>query len=89
MANDEDALEAYVRDLFAREDDVLVRIRSGIAERGLPQITVRPEEGRFLQFLAAVSGAGLALEIGTLGGYSTTWLARGLAEGGPHSPQSH
>ncbi len=82
MPNYDDALEAYVRDLFAREDDVLTRIRSAIAERGLPQITVRPEEGRFLQFLATVSGAGLALEIGTLGGYSTTWIARGLVEGG-------
>ncbi|MFQ5942611.1 MAG: O-methyltransferase [Anaerolineales bacterium] len=77
-----EALEDYIRSTFAAEDEILSTIRSEIPQRGLPEITVRPEEGRFLQFLVAASGARLALEIGTLGGYSGTWIARGLRAGG-------
>ncbi len=73
-----DALEAHFRTLFSPEDDLLARIRAGIEAHGMPTITVKPEEGRFLQFLAAACGARLALEIGTLGGYSSTWIMRGL-----------
>jgi len=76
------ALENYVRNSFAAEDEVLIQIREQIPARGLPAITIRPEEGRFLQVLAAASGALRALEIGTLGGYSTVWIARGLPEEG-------
>jgi caffeoyl-CoA O-methyltransferase len=43
---------------------------------------VKPEEGRFLEFAARACGARLAVEIGTLGGYSGIWIARGLAPGG-------
>jgi len=75
-------LERYSRELFAAEDDVLQAIRRSIAEHGLPEITVHPEEGRFLQFITAAAGVRHALEIGTLGGYSGTWIARGLATGG-------
>ncbi|MBI4768969.1 MAG: O-methyltransferase [Chloroflexi bacterium] len=53
-----------------------------ISQKGLPEISVRPEEGRFLQLLVRAVGARRAVEIGTLGGYSGTWIARGLAEGG-------
>ena len=77
-----EALENYHRQLFAREDGVLSQIRAGMRDHGLPTYTIRPEEGRFLQFLVAVSGARMALEIGTLGGYSGTWIARGLKPGG-------
>jgi len=45
-------------------------------------ITIRPEEGRFLQLLVRLTGGRHVLEIGALGGYSGTWLARGLAPGG-------
>lgn len=78
---DED-LERYTRDLFGQEDEILKTIRAQIAERGLPQKTVKPEEGRFLQFITAAAGVCKALEIGTLGGYSSTWIARGLVPGG-------
>jgi caffeoyl-CoA O-methyltransferase len=77
-----EALENYVRETFAVEDEILSTIRSEIPRRGLPGITVRPEEGRFLQFIVAASGARLAVEIGTLGGYSGVWIARGLPPGG-------
>jgi caffeoyl-CoA O-methyltransferase len=75
-------LEKYLREHFAVEDDVLIAIRENIAARGLPQMTIKPEEGRFLEFIVAASGARLALEIGTLGGYSGTWIARGLPDDG-------
>lgn len=75
-------LEKYLREHFAVEDDVLIAIRKNIAARGLPQMTIKPEEGRFLEFIVAASGARLVLEIGTLGGYSGTWIARGLPDDG-------
>lgn len=77
-----EALEAYTRSTFAVEDEALATIRREIPRRGLPEITVRPEEGRFLQFLVAASKAKNAIEIGTLGGYSGTWIARGLPPDG-------
>ncbi len=75
-------LEGYLREHFAVEDDVLITIRENIAAHGLPQMTIKPEEGRFLEFLVAASSVRLALEIGTLGGYSGTWIARGLPDQG-------
>jgi caffeoyl-CoA O-methyltransferase len=77
-----DALSSFITQSFAPEDSVLARIRQQIQARGLPTITVSPEEGRFLQVLVAASRPKLALEIGTLGGYSGTWIARGLPQGG-------
>jgi predicted O-methyltransferase YrrM len=49
---------------------------------GLPVISVSPNQGKFLQMLAQIRGARSILEIGTLGGYSTIWLARALPAGG-------
>ena len=77
-----DALETYHRRTFTEADPAMKHIREQIPRRGLPEITVKPEEGRFLQFLTAASGGELALEIGTLGGYSGTWIARGLRSNG-------
>ncbi len=76
------ALETYVRKTFAVEDEILEYIREQTPIKGLPAISVKPEEGRFLQFLVAASGARSALEVGTLGGYSGTWIARGLPQDG-------
>ena len=77
-----DSLSQYITTTFAAEDAALRHIREIGPQKGLPQISVRPEEGRFLQFLARAVGATRAVEIGTLGGYSGTWIARGLAPGG-------
>ena len=82
MSTYDDALEEYLRETFAIEDEVLTTIRENIAARGLPHISINPEDGRFLEFIVAASGARLALEIGTLGGYSGTWIARGLPDDG-------
>ena len=75
-------LSEYINDLFVEQDDALQRAWEDTPRRGLPAISVRPEEGRFLQVLVRASGAKKALEIGTLGGYSGIWIARGLAPGG-------
>lgn len=71
-------VDQYIRRLFAEEDELLKRVKERIRRAGLPQISVQPEEGRFLQFLAKAVQARLVLEIGTLGGYSGIYLARAL-----------
>ncbi len=76
------AREAYIQQLFAPEDDVLREIREEAAERGLPDIHIRPEEGRMIQVLLKAVGARRVLEIGALAGYSGVWIARALPEGG-------
>jgi predicted O-methyltransferase YrrM len=68
----------YITEVFAPHDPVLAQVYEAIPKRGLPAITIKPEEGRFLQFLVAACGARTVVEIGTLGGYSGIWLARGL-----------
>jgi predicted O-methyltransferase YrrM len=82
MTTYSDALSAFITRAFASEDSTLARIRQQIQARGLPTIAVKPEEGRFLQVLVAACRPMSALEIGTLGGYSGTWIARGLPAGG-------
>ncbi|HZW10187.1 MAG TPA: class I SAM-dependent methyltransferase [Phycisphaerales bacterium] len=83
--------EAYVREVFGLLSDPIDLRLAGLMGRaagaGLPQIAVSPDVGRLLMLLASVvSGhddrSGLALEIGTLGGYSGMWIARGLGPGG-------
>jgi predicted O-methyltransferase YrrM len=75
-------ISQYINDLFVSEDEALNWIRQDSQAKGLPTISVKPEEGRFLQFLVHACGARRAVEIGTLGGYSGTWIARGLPEDG-------
>lgn len=82
MTTYNDQLSQYITDLFVQEDETLQNIREAIPAKGLPTINIKPEEGRFLQFTARSVGARKALEMGTLGGYSGTWIARGLAPGG-------
>jgi caffeoyl-CoA O-methyltransferase len=72
----------YITNKFARPDAVLQQVLTAIPARGLPAITIKPEEGRFLQFLVRANGARQVVEIGTLGGYSGIWLARGLPADG-------
>ena len=73
---------AYVRELFAREDTVLSGLMSRATAEGLPAIDVGPESGRLLQMLTMLSGGRLAVEVGTLAGVSAIWNARGLSAGG-------
>jgi predicted O-methyltransferase YrrM len=75
-------VDRYINDLFVPRDPALDDALQASAEAGLPAINVAPNQGKLLQLLARVQGARRILEIGTLGGYSTIWLARALPEGG-------
>lgn len=72
----------YITEVFAPHDPVLAQVYDAIPKRGLPAITIKPEEGKSLQLWVAACGARRVVEIGTLGGYSGIWLARGLPPGG-------
>ncbi len=77
-----DQISQYISSLFAVEDSSLRMAREESPKRGLPSISIKPEEGRFLQFLVRACGAKKAVEIGSLGGYSGIWIGRGLLPGG-------
>jgi predicted O-methyltransferase YrrM len=76
------AVDALLADLLAPDDDALTSARRASDEAGLPSIAVTAPQGKFLAVLARAVGARRILEIGTLGGYSTIWLARALPPGG-------
>lgn len=77
-----DQASQYISEIFAVQDEALQYARQEADHQNLPGISINPEEGRFLQFLARASGGRKALEIGTLGGYSGIWIARGLLPNG-------
>jgi caffeoyl-CoA O-methyltransferase len=77
-----DELYQYIVNTFAEEDDVLKSAVADTEKNGMPLIQVSPENGKFLQLLMKMIGAKRVLELGTLGGYSTIWMARGLPEDG-------
>lgn len=76
------AVDRYLERLFALRDPVLEATLRATAAAGLPAIQVSAVQGRLLHLLARAIGARRVLEIGTLGGYSTVWLARALAPRG-------
>jgi predicted O-methyltransferase YrrM len=76
------AVDRYITDLFAPPDAALTAALQASQSAGLPTINVSPPQGKFLQLLARALGARAILEIGTLGGYSTIWLARAMPAGG-------
>jgi predicted O-methyltransferase YrrM len=72
------AVERYLEDQLIPADAALEAARQANAAAGLPAIDVSPVEGKLLHLLARMQRAERILEIGTLGGYSTIWLARAL-----------
>lgn len=72
------AVDDYIDGLLVGPDDTLSTALASIEEAGLPQISVSPSQGKFLMLITKTMGARSILEIGTLGGFSTIWLARGL-----------
>lgn len=76
------AVDRYITDLVVRPDPALDAALRDSAAAGLPAINVSPSQGKLLHLLARAQGARRILEIGTLGGYSTIWLARALPAGG-------
>jgi predicted O-methyltransferase YrrM len=75
-------IDAYLERTVLTDDAALTQGLADAAAAGLPPIEVTPLAGKFLYLLARMSGARRVLEVGTLGGYSTTWLARGIPDDG-------
>jgi len=75
-------VDDYLSRTLVPDDAALAGALAASAAAGLPAIQVAPNQGRLLQLLARAIGARAILELGTLGGYSSLWLARGLAAGG-------
>lgn len=75
-------VDRYIADKLIGEDPALEAALEANRTAGLPPIDVSPPQGKMLNLLARSLGAQRILEIGTLGGYSTIWLARALPPGG-------
>lgn len=75
-------VDALLDQLFVGEDPVLAETLAASDAAGLPSIAVSAEQGKFLNLLASAIRATRVLEIGTLGGYSTIWLARAVSPAG-------
>ncbi len=75
-------VDNYIESLLIPQDDALVKAEESLEKENIPAISVTPNQGKFLQILAQSVLAKNILEIGTLAGYSTIWLARALPENG-------
>jgi predicted O-methyltransferase YrrM len=75
-------VDSYLAHLLIRPDEALDAALESSAQAGLPPIAVSPNLGKFLHLLARAMNARSVLEIGTLGGYSTIWLARAVPSDG-------
>jgi predicted O-methyltransferase YrrM len=83
MAQDQwTAVDTYIAGLFIGTDFALEAALDSSKAAGLPTINVSPAQGKLLHLLARIQGASKILELGTLGGYSTIWLARSLPPDG-------
>jgi predicted O-methyltransferase YrrM len=76
------AVDSYIADLFLKPDPALEAALVSSVAAGLPAISVSPAQGKLLHLLACMQKAHRILELGTLGGYSTIWLARALPADG-------
>jgi predicted O-methyltransferase YrrM len=76
------AVDGYICDLLVHSDPALDKVLEVSTAAALPPIAVTPNLGKLLYLLARIQGAKNILEIGTLAGYSTIWLARALPPGG-------
>ncbi|HET8994597.1 MAG TPA: O-methyltransferase [Rhodococcus sp. (in: high G+C Gram-positive bacteria)] len=82
MASDWERTDTYLSELLIGNDRATEAALVANADAGLPAIDVSRMQGKFLNLLARAMGARAILEIGTLGGYSTTWLARAVGDEG-------
>ena len=76
------AVDEYIAELLVEDDPALKAALAASEAAGLPRINLAPNQGKLLMLLAQAIGARKILEIGTLAGYSTIWLARALPPGG-------
>ena len=72
----------YTREVFGHEDAHLANLMKQGVAAGLPDIAVSADVGRFILLMTSMTEAKVVIELGTLGGYSTIWLARALKPGG-------
>lgn len=75
-------VDAYIAGLLGQEDKALSDATELIEARGIPNASISPNQGKFLQVLALACNAKRILELGTLGAYSTLWLAKALPKDG-------
>lgn len=75
-------VDNYISSLLAPEDKALTDTIKSLESEGLPQHSISPNQGKFLQVMMIACNAKKVLELGTLGGYSTIWLARALPDNG-------
>ncbi|AKF93388.1 MULTISPECIES: O-methyltransferase [Brevibacillus] len=75
-------VDQYFNSMLLPSDPILEGVLQANAKAGMPAIDVAPNQGKLLYLLAKIRGAKKILEIGTLGGYSSIWLARALPEEG-------
>lgn len=75
-------VDEYIQNLVGAEDEVLKATDKSVSDANIPPISVSPNQGKFLQVLAKTCNAKKILEIGTLVGYSTIWMARTLPKNG-------
>jgi caffeoyl-CoA O-methyltransferase len=75
-------VDDYIRDLVGKEDDALKAAAHSVVDHGIPPIAVSVNQGKFLHVMALAVRAKKILEIGTLAGYSTIWMARALPADG-------
>ncbi|UWF78051.1 MULTISPECIES: O-methyltransferase [Microbacterium] len=76
------AADDFLAEILIGPDAALEGALAAQREAGMPEIEVAPVSGKLLNLLVRISGARRVLEIGTLGGYSTIWMARAVGEGG-------
>ncbi|CAN7183544.1 O-methyltransferase [Arthrobacter sp. LjRoot14] len=76
------AVEEYLTNVVVRPGSPLTRAVTTAADAGMPPIEVAPNAGKLLKLLVQLSGARRVLEIGTLAGFSTIWMAQGLPDDG-------
>ncbi len=77
-----DFINDYSRDVFGEQDEHLAGLMEDAVAAGLPAISVGPDVGRLLMILTSMTQGRIAVEVGTLGGYSGIWIARGLGPNG-------
>ncbi|MCT2564083.1 O-methyltransferase [Chryseobacterium herbae] len=75
-------VDTYIGNLLAPEDSVLQETIQSLDDASIPQISVTPTQGKFLQLMLLSCKAKRVLELGTLGAYSTIWIARAIPADG-------
>ena len=76
------AVDEYIKERVGLEDQILIKIRESGNRSTMPEANISPNQGKLLNILARARSAKNILELGTLVGYSTVWLARALPSGG-------